>query len=132
MHAALAEHEIREERITVLADRAARRKHVRERADCFGGYERFAPNEGGLFTSGAQHHANLEGSECLRARDCGRAHRNRTRCECEARPPAAPTSCEHKNTVPSRPPRPLLECHLRTFPFLTFDPVIQVLLLWLF
>ena len=86
VHKAPAEHEIREERITVLADRAARRKHVREeRANCFGGYERFAPNEGGLFTSGAQHHANLEGSECLRARGCGRAHRDRTRCECKAR-----------------------------------------------
>ena len=33
----------------------------------------------------AQWHANLEGSECLRARDCGRAHRDRPRCEWEAR-----------------------------------------------
>ena len=46
--------------------------------------------------------------------------------------PDCPTSCERKNTRPSRGPRPLLECHLRTLPFLTFDPVFQVLLLWLF
>ena len=46
--------------------------------------------------------------------------------------PDCPASCERKNTVPSRSPRPLFECHLRTLPFLTFDPVIQVLLLWLF
>jgi hypothetical protein len=49
-HTTLAEHAIREERIAVLADRAARRKYVRERADCFG-YERFVPNEEDLISA---------------------------------------------------------------------------------
>ena len=51
----------------------------------------------------------------------------RSRCS-----PDCSASCERENTVPSRGPRPLLECHLRTFPFLTSNPVFQVILLWLF
>ena len=50
MHTALAEHEIREERTAGLADHAARRKNVRESADCFG-YERFVPNEEDLVSA---------------------------------------------------------------------------------
>ena len=49
----------------------------------------------------------------------------RSRCS-----PDCPASSERKNTGPSRGPRPLFECHLRTLPFLTFDPAFQVLLLW--
>jgi len=50
VHTALAEREIREERIAVLADRAARRTHAQVRADCFG-YERFVPNEEDLISA---------------------------------------------------------------------------------
>ena len=50
VHTALAEREIREERIAVLADRAARRTHAQVRADCFG-YGRFVPNEEDLISA---------------------------------------------------------------------------------
>ena len=50
VHKALAEQEIRDERVAVLADRVARRQHTRERADCFG-YERFVPSEEDLISA---------------------------------------------------------------------------------
>ena len=42
-------------------------------------------------------------------------------------PPRYASSKKHFPPLPA----PLLECHLRTLPFLTFDPLFQVLLLWL-
>ena len=50
VHTALAEREIREERIAVIADRAVRWTHARVRADCFG-YERFVPDEEDLISA---------------------------------------------------------------------------------
>ena len=51
VHTALAEREIREERIAVIADRAVRWTHARRvRADCFG-YERFVPDEEDLISA---------------------------------------------------------------------------------